>query len=96
MNAYEKRKAHRELLRRARSDDARAQKVAECLARARRYELAYESLYGHRCDVRYNHGWYWANNKRYRATDLDNAADKLECLAHVQTSIHNVNGSNDD
>ena len=86
MNAYEKRKAHRELLRRARSDDARAQKVAECLARARRYELAYAALYGYECNVRYVNGWYWVHNRKHRASVLDEMANRLEVLKHVNGS----------
>lgn len=82
MNAYEKRKAHRQLLRKARSDDARAQKIAECAARAIRYENAYFALYGHKCNVRHVNGWYWVHNRKYRADTLETMAGRLEAFWH--------------
>ena len=83
MNAYEKRRAHRQLLRKARSVDARAEKIAECLARADRYEAAYYALYGYKCNVRYVNGWYWVHHRKYRASELDKRTERLEAFWRV-------------
>lgn len=84
MNAFEKRRAHRALLRKARSDDDRANKVAEVWSRARRYEAAFEALYGYVPSVRYVKGWYWTGMEKYRASEFDKRIARLEALWHIQ------------
>lgn len=84
MNAYEKRKAHRDLVNKTRSDDQRAVKVHEALMRCRSYENSYFQLYGVKCNVRYVNGWYWVHNRKYRASTLNSMIVRLEVLKHNQ------------
>ena len=84
MNAFEKRRAHRALLRKARSDGARAMKIREVWSRTKRFEEAHKAIYGWCGVVRYVKGWYWAEGTKYRASDFDKRIEYLEALWHIQ------------
>ncbi len=83
-NAYEQRKAQRQLQRKIRSDGQRVVKMQEILARCQRHEQAYHALYERKCNVLYSKGWYWAHKTRYRADELDKLTRWLEVTKHMQ------------
>lgn len=84
MNAYEKRKRHRQLLRRAQRLRATPCKAWEVVNRIDRFEQAQLELNGYIIKVKYNGGWYWIGPHAYRASQVDEMSSRLEAHAHVR------------
>lgn len=81
-NAYERRKLHRDLLRKARTEESRFVKILEIEGRIRAYEQAHKDYYKVIHTVNYENGWYWVHNKRVRASELERMTNQLLVLQH--------------
>jgi len=84
VNAYEKRKRHRQLLRKAGRLKATPVKAWEVVNRIDRFEQAHLELNGYSIKVKYKAGWYWIGAKAFRASQVDEFSSKLEAYAHVR------------
>lgn len=83
-NAYERRRDHRNLLRRARTEQSRFVKILEIEHRCRAYEDAYKDYYKVTCKVKYENGWYWVHHRRVRASELEQLTNNLLVLQHAR------------
>ena len=83
-NAYQKRVAKQQALRKERSLVFKEERWWQALQHCNRYEAAYLALHGSHTSVRYVKGWYLVHGKRFREVKIIQMATHLEVLKHVQ------------
>lgn len=87
LNAYQKRRAQRKLVRTAYTRSNAELKQLEIHAIMCGYEQAFKEFYGRTIKVTYKHGWYYVGTIKVRQTILINMTNCL--LAKVHERDHN-------
>lgn len=94
MNAYQKREAHRQLLKKQRSLKRIETTLEDAETRCRKYERANKEFmqsvgFTVECQMVYHNGWYYNDKEgNLRAADVDALIAGLEVLTHKHSNPH--------
>ena len=94
MNAYQRREAQREALRKARSNERKSVTLEDAEVRCRKFERAFKEFmqsvgFTVECQMFYNKGWYFASKEgNLRAHEVDARISGYEVLTHQRTNPH--------